>query len=592
MASDDPQAFFGAGRSDKDRYTNPFYNIPLQYMPQSIEGMLLWTEHLLFRNGFFKQAINRVANYFITNIVIECDDEAAKGKYQEALEVLHWRQALGVAGQNLLTFGNEFTTVNQGFTRHLTCPKCRKTTNIDKIKFTFDKGIYMSSCISKSCNYSGKFKCDDMPSRAVEDIHLVHWPAKEIKIRHEDTTGQSEFFWDIPQTYIKKVTSKNDKFFPRKTPAVIYECIQKKAMMAFNPKNFLHLKLDNPTTIRTDGKAIPPAMFMFEDFFMLQTLKRYNEVICFEDISPFRVVSMSSDPNPAVNPFLHQNGGVWAAAVDDMITEHRRDPGAYHKFPFPLNYQQLGGDASKLVPTELIEKAKHDILNALNIPVEMFEMTFQQQAAGPMLRMFENAWSTVPINYNRLLSHIGKVVGSILGLPEAKISLIPITFSDDIERKQVIGQLVSANSIARSELLKLYNFDFEDQLRKKREEERIAKDIDEEEKERDAVANIENQNIMSVLQGNQPAQAPGQGGIAQQAGAGGGTPQDALERAQQLAQQLFPLDGAQRRTELQQIKAQDQDLWASVKAQLEQMTSQAGSQGVQGAKQQAAGPTQ
>ena len=75
-------------------------------------------------------------------------------------------------------------------------------------------------------------------------------------------------------------------------------------------------------------------------------------------------------------------------------------------------------------------------------------------------------------------------------------------------------------------------------------------------------------------------------------GGGGGTPQDALEKAQQMAQQLFPLDGAQRRSQLQQIKAQDQDLYAQVKAQLEQMTSQSRSQGLQGAKQQAAGGQQ
>jgi hypothetical protein len=74
---------------------------------------------------------------------------------------------------------------------------------------------------------------------------------------------------------------------------------------------------------------------------------------------------------------------------------------------------------------------------------------------------------------------------------------------------------------------------------------------------------------------------------------GGGTPQDALQQAQQLAQQLFPMDGSQRRSQLQQIKAQDQDLYAQVKAQLEQMTSQSKSQGLSGAKQQAAqGPQQ
>ena len=94
---------------------------------------------------------------------------------------------------------------------------------------------------------------------------------------------------------------------------------------------------------------------------------------------------------------------------------------------------------------------------------------------------------------------------------------------------------------------------------------------------------------MQMLQGGQGGQPgqPGGGG-----GQGGGTPSDALAQAQQIAQQIFPLDGAQRRAQLQQIKATDQDLYASVKAQLDQLTSQAKSQGVQGAKQQAGQPGQ
>jgi hypothetical protein len=91
---------------------------------------------------------------------------------------------------------------------------------------------------------------------------------------------------------------------------------------------------------------------------------------------------------------------------------------------------------------------------------------------------------------------------------------------------------------------------------------------------------------MQMLQGN--AQQGGAPGAPQGGGGGGVTPQDALAQAQQLAQQLFPLDGAQRRAQLQQIKAQDQELYAQIKAQLEQMTSQSKSQGLSGAKQQAA----
>lgn len=580
--SNDPQSYFNVGGNAKDRYVNPFYNIPLQYLPMNIDGMLLWAEHFLFRNGFYKQALNRIANYFITSLTIECDDEVAKKKYTDVLDKLKWKQICSVSGLNLLAYGNEFLTVNQGFNRYLSCPQCGKTTSIDKLyNYEFHKNKYFMACAK--CKYSGEHECVDKPANDIEKIHVVHWPAKEIKIRYEETTGEAEYFWDIPPNYAKKITTKNNKFYSKKTPKVIFECVQNKTMLSFNTKNFVHLKLDTPCTIRTDGKAVPPSMFIFEDLFMLQTLKRYQEVICFEDIAPFRVISMGDASNPAANPLLNQNGAVWSSAVDEMIEEHRRDPASYHKFPWPINYQQLGGEGTKLAPVELLENAKNNILNALDIPVEMFQMSFQQQAAAPMLRLFENAWNVIPNNYNTLLNHIGEVISNILGLPKAKISLIPITFSDDMERKSIVGQLVSANAIARSELLKLYNFDYEDQIRKKQEEDRIAQDVQQEEQEKQQIAQQTQQDMMQMLQGQQQ----GQGGAAGGAPGGQGmTPSDALQQAQQIAQQMFPMDGAQRRAQLQQIKAQDQDLYAQVKAQLEQMTSQAKSQGLQGAKQQ------
>jgi hypothetical protein len=578
LTTDDPHSFFAVGNnSGKDRYSNPFYNIPLQYLPTNIDGMLLWAEHFLFRNGFYKQALNRIANYFITSLSIECDDEKAKEKYQSVLEKLRWKQICSVAGLNLLAYGNEFLTVNQGFNRFLVCPNCQKASNIDKLNnYEFNKGDYTMQCVK--CGYKGLHECVDKPANDIDKIHVVHWPAKEIKIRYEDTTGESEYFWDIPQAYSKKITTKNNKFYSKKTPKVVFDCVFNKTMLSFNSKNFLHLKLDTPSTIRTDGKAVPPSMFIFEDFFMLQTLKRYNEVICFEDIAPFRVIAMASPNNPAANPLLNQSGAVWSAAVDNMIEEHRRDPGSYHKFAFPLEYQQLGGEGKNLAPVELMENAKNSILNALDVPVEMFQMSFQQQAAAPMLRLFENAWSVIPNNYNVLLSHIGEVIGNILGLPKANISLIPITFSDDLERKSVVGQLVSANAIARSELLKLYNFNYEDQVRKKMDEDRVVQDIQQEEQEKQMLTQQTQQDIMQLLQGG--GQQPGAGRPT--------TPQDALEQAQQIAQQIFPLDGAQRRSQLQQIKSTDQELYAQVKAQLEQMTAESKSQGLQGAKQQAA----
>ena len=79
--------------------------------------------------------------------------------------------------------------------------------------------------------------------------------------------------------------------------------------------------------------------------------------------------------------------------------------------------------------------------------------------------------------------------------------------------------------------------------------------------------------------------AGGPGGNTDYSSLGQGTPQDILQAAQSIAQNLQPMEGAERRQELQKIKAHNETLWSAVKTQLEQMDNGAKSQGLQQSKQ-------
>jgi hypothetical protein len=594
MASENvsDQFFFPNGDNNTNRYNNPFYGIPLQYLPQNIDAMLWWSNHFLLRFSFYRTALSKVANYFITQLNIECDDDSTKKDYQEIFEKMHWKEILQETGLNLLAYGNAFVSINQGFNRFLSCPKCPKFTRIDKVdNFKFAKGIYSMQC--PSCGYKGNHRLIDKHSTDINKITCTNWNPREIKIRFEDTTKEMEYLWEIPELYKLKITNPKDKFYPRKTPKVVYDAIYGDKMIKFNEKNFVHIKIATPAALKTDGKAIPYCMYMFDSFFMLKVLERFNEVICFEDINPFRVIAMA-DNTPSSHPALaNQDGGTWAAAVDDMISQHRRDPGSYQKFPFTFSFQHLGGDGKNLAPIELIEHAQNNILNALNIPQELFTMQLGTQAVGPALRLFENSWSHMIDGYNTLLQHIGDVISRIKGLTPGKFSIMPVTFADDMERKSVISSLVSSNSIARSELLKLFGYEWKDQVRKKMQEDIDTQELQQEEQDRQQLRKTNMGNIFDQQQA-------GPQGSAMMGGESGGTPagtnsvgsgvgmspQDILAQAQEIAQQLYPKDGAERRTELQKIKATNETLWGAVKAALAKLTGEAKSQGVEQSKQQ------
>lgn len=129
-----PLGFFpGGGLPKSERYANPFYGVAHKYLPYTnIDHMLWWANHFLLRFGFYRAALFRISNYFITSLKIECEDSTAKKKYEEAFEDMQWKQALAMSGLNLLAYSNLFVSINQGFDRFLSCPKCFKITRIDK----------------------------------------------------------------------------------------------------------------------------------------------------------------------------------------------------------------------------------------------------------------------------------------------------------------------------------------------------------------------------------------------------------------------------------------------------------------------------
>lgn len=570
-----------------DSYSNPFYSIPLQYLPRNIDDMLRWANHFLFRFEFYRSALGRVANYFITELSLECENPKDKEKYESAFKAIKWKEELANAGVNIISAGNEFATITPGFDRFLECPKCHKAIAISKLDdYEFDKGVFKRTCSDKNCRYKGEFRVKDITSKDLKRIHITHYPATNVHVRYESTTGESEYFWEMPAEYINARKKKNNKFYSKKTPKIIFDCIfaKKPLLVQFSDNTFIHLRVPTPAAVSSGGKAIPPCIYMFDSFFMLKVLERFNEVICFEDINPFRVISMASSGGGEINPILQMDASEWSAAVDAMITAQRQDPATYHKFPFPIEYQQLKGEGNKLAPVDIIKYSMERILTALNIPQELFAMNLsaQGQAIAPTLRLFENAWSPLVDSYDQLVQHWADAFAKILDLAPATVRLLPTTLADDLQKQQNLMNLMQANAISRTDVLKMFSLDYEDQTKKRMQEDEIQKRLQEEQQEKDQIIQ---QNSASLFNNQQQQGGPNAGGGG--TGMDASTPDQVLQKAQDLAQQLISQPPATIREELQKLKAQGAtSLYSATKTALDELRSQSKSQGLQQGKQQ------
>ena len=257
-------------------YANPFRGLGHQYLPyHNMDAMLWWANHFLLRFGFYRAALSRIANYFITGITIkDVSSSEDRKKYERAFQTINWKEILFEAGFNLLAYSNLFMSVVPGFNRYLECPKCGGKVhiqNIDDYEFTED-AQFIWQCPNKQCRYKGPFKVHDLTSSRVQDITIRIWPPREIYIEEELVTKKRNYYWRIPEAYKHKIFKSKTKFYSKHTPMVVFEAAKQNKMVQLEPVNFIHIALPTPAGLQTGGKSIPLAIYLFDEFFLLKTL--------------------------------------------------------------------------------------------------------------------------------------------------------------------------------------------------------------------------------------------------------------------------------------------------------------------------------
>ena len=185
-----------------------------------------------------------------------------------------------------------------------------------------------------------------------------------------------------------------------------------------------------------------------------------------------------------------------------------------------------------------------------------------------------------------------------MGEPYIHVKLERPSLADNMDRQNVIMQLSSAGEISRK---KAYSWlgitDAVDERKERLEEDAEIQKV-QMEKEEELRREMEQGSIDKQLDAQAEAQAqqqqgggspPGGQAAPAQQGGGGVTPMDVQGQAQELAQQWAGLPEGERRKAMQQTKATDQTLYSLAKQFLDDMRSQAKSQGVESMYQQASG---
>lgn len=549
-------------------HPNPMFDFLTGFAPRKLKDLFRWVEYLYYNSAHIFAALKKFAEYPITDIVVDTNDEALTNNWTRVL--IKKLKAKGVSiktGLDLQLYGNSFISLYHPFNRFLICDSCNARTGIRKVKYKFKLKALSFSYHCPSCHTRQTGKVKDEKVADENRINVIRWDPKLMDINHNPITGENKYYYTIPQELKHKV-EKGDAHIINTLPMEFLRAIKDDKVFEFADNHIYHMKIDPPAGIEAQW-GFPPLTATIKLFFYTAILRKANEAIALEHIVPFRVlhpapISGTADPAAALNMLK------WRQELETNIKKWRRDPLHIMFAPAALGVTMMGGQGRSLLTLGEVKDAEDNIIAAMGIPREFLYGGLSFTGSAITLRMLENQLETYTSNLNDQLTWIVDRTASILGWKAADVSYLPFKLIDDAAQKQSLLNLNAMKPIvADGTILDLHDIDINKE-RDKRQQEMLD----------ETRFQMETQQKMTKLQNTLAEQAQ------QEAQSGTGlsyNPQAVIAEAEKIIQQMQQMDPGSQRSLTAQLSQEDpvmyavvKDRWATLQSvQKQQATSQA-----------------
>lgn len=532
-------------------HPNPMFDFLTGFAPRKLKDLFRWVEYLYYNSAHIFAALKKFAEYPITSISFNSSDETLRENWERVLTKSLKARTIAIStGLDLQLYGNSFISIYHPFNRFLVCPQCSARSNVRKIPYKYKHKTLAFIYDCTACgvtNVKGEVKDDKVSDE--KRINVIRWDPKLIDINHNPITGESEYYYTIPQELKRKV-EKGDTHIISTMPMEFLRAIKSDKVFKFAPGQIYHMKIQPPAGIESHW-GFPPLTATIKLFFYTAVLRKANEAIALEHIVPFRVlhpapISGAADPAQMISMMK------WKSELASNIKRWRRDPLHIMFAPAALGVTMMGGQGRSLLTLGEVKDAEDNIIAAMGIPREFLYGGLSFTGSSITLRMLENQLETYTAYQNEQLQWIIDQTGRILGWKPVDAEYAPFKMIDDTMQKQTLVNLNMAKPlVADTTLLELHDIDINEERDK-----RMQESLDE------TRFQIELQQKVTKLQNSLVVQAQ------QEATSGTGlayNPQAVIAQAEQLISQLQTLDPGSQKSFFAQLSQEDPVMYAVVK---------------------------
>lgn len=539
-------------------HPNPAFDFITGFAPRKLKDLFRWSEYLLYNSAHIYAALRKFGELVVTEVEYDTSNDALRKKYRHLYDkVLKIKGVLLRASLDKHVYGNYFVSIYQPFVRYLKCPDCENLVNIEHVDYKFDLKRLRFGYTCRKCRKSVQGTVVDRKLTSPNKIHIIRWDPKQIDIEYNPITGQSVYYYNIPQDVKDKVKA-GSKHLINSTPIEFLENIRDNKLFRFDKDAIFHSKVASPSGIDQQW-GFPPLASTLKLFLYTMVLRKANEAIALEHIVPMRVLHPVQQGAQDITQMISFSR--WTDEMKDNIRRWRRDPLHVMFAPVPLGVASMGGDGRAMLTLGELQEAEKSIMAALGVPQEFLYGGLTKAGMEATLRLIENQTQNDADDMNDLLQWITDKVSKSLSWTTIDTSLAPLKMVDDTETKQLLialatGQSGTAPVVSLTTMTERIGVDLDAERDK-----RLQEALDEAKFQQKL--QVEMQKMQNTLAQQVQQQVSGQQGLNYDQ-------QAVIAQADGIVEQLVSLDPGSRRSQMHSLQVEDAVMYAVVVQRLEE----------------------
>lgn len=434
----------GAGPNQTSRYPSPFFDISQQYIPPTIKELFKWVFFYCTNNSFLGPAIHKISRYPVTDLVFEDPNPESVKHWQTLMNnTLQIKSFNMEVNTDLTSYGNAFVSLHFPFSRFLQCATCGARHPWKAVQKKIENLTVKIKC--PKCGADGAAKLIDVPYKSLENFRLLRINPEFIDIKYNDSTGRHIYLYSIPDR-LKRQIMAGDPDILEDTPQLYFDAIKQRRKIRLSSDNLFHLK--NPTLAGKDmGWGLPRIAVALKDLFHFYTLRRAQEAVMLEHITPFDMIFPNA--NGKMDPYIHTDLSSWKRQMQKELANRRRDPNYKAILPFPVGFERIGGDGKALMLTPEMDFLSKSIIGAMGIPQEfVYGGTMNWTGSSIALRTLENDFLHQRSQLLQMNIWLVERIRLYIGASAPKsIRFTDFKMADDIQKLQLMIGMASSQKL-------------------------------------------------------------------------------------------------------------------------------------------------